>query len=383
MARGSSARVVACVVNMVGEMCWGSGGRIGAVYRVFALACRDGRREHVAGIAALAPQDGEHVRPRPPQAARGGRQVGGDGPPQLAQVVERHAGVHVVLDVVVHVPVEEAGHRSQQDRAAAPAEVRHVRAQPGVLGLDEHEAQPRRQPAGERHHQQQNPLAGGGEHDRQHQVPGQHDPRPAEQRRALGGVPLAVGAVGETALLPRIVGQPAQAPPQQRPDLPDHAGYRQHDAAGPLQRLQRARQPHLLIEIVVHGVLMMAHVAGAKMVGARPVQEREEAQEQLVHQLGAEHGAVRKLVARVLQRPEHGAVQEQHGNQPRPAQVAMGKHHRRSGGRQQGDEAKAVQQAGAGSGAATGRGAPPWAAATDTTESWGWRPSRARREPPA
>ena len=54
---------------------------------------------------------------------------------QSREVVARHAGVHVMLRVVVHVPVEELKYGVQVQRAAAKAEIRHVVPQPACWEL--------------------------------------------------------------------------------------------------------------------------------------------------------------------------------------------------------------------------------------------------------
>ena len=70
------------------------------------------------------------------------REVAFDGRVQLAEPVARHAGVHVVFDVVIHVPVEEAEERIQDDRAGAEPKVWHVVLQADVLGVVAQKQQP-------------------------------------------------------------------------------------------------------------------------------------------------------------------------------------------------------------------------------------------------
>ncbi len=48
--------------------------------------------------------------------------------------MERHAGEHVVLDVILHLPVEEPRQVAQADAARTQPVVRHVRHEAGVLG---------------------------------------------------------------------------------------------------------------------------------------------------------------------------------------------------------------------------------------------------------
>ena len=117
-------------------------------------------------------------------------------------------------------------------------------------------------------------------------MPEQHDACPPEQGGTLGGIAMARGRVGEAALLPHgragaafgmlvravglgppqvAAGQPAATPARHVADLGHHAGDRQHELGEPLHGPEHAREPHLQIEFVVDGVLMMAHVAGAKV----------------------------------------------------------------------------------------------------------------------
>ena len=88
----------------------------------------------VGGVEALALEDGEDLAPHAEQAPRGGGQVVADGGVEEGQVVAGDVGVHVVLGVVVHVPVEEGDERVQGKGAAAEAEVGGVGAQADVLG---------------------------------------------------------------------------------------------------------------------------------------------------------------------------------------------------------------------------------------------------------
>ena len=55
---------------------------------------------------------------------------------QLRQRVIRHQREHVVLDVVVHVPVEKPVDRIHVHRAAVEPMIEHVLRQPGMLGDD-------------------------------------------------------------------------------------------------------------------------------------------------------------------------------------------------------------------------------------------------------
>ena len=53
---------------------------------------------------------------------------------QLREIIERHHGEHVVLDMIVHVGIEKTEHRIHDDGAGIQAMVKDILVQPRVLG---------------------------------------------------------------------------------------------------------------------------------------------------------------------------------------------------------------------------------------------------------
>ena len=53
---------------------------------------------------------------------------------KLLQIEERHGGIHVMLDVIVHVPVQIANNRVDGHRVADRPPIGDVLSQAGMLG---------------------------------------------------------------------------------------------------------------------------------------------------------------------------------------------------------------------------------------------------------
>ena len=83
----------------------------------------------------MAEDGGDDFAPGLAQAAVGRGHVGFDEFVQFGQGVIGHQRKHVVLDVVVHVPIQVAVDRVHVDRAAIEAVVEHVFGEPGMLGI--------------------------------------------------------------------------------------------------------------------------------------------------------------------------------------------------------------------------------------------------------
>jgi len=77
----------------------------------------------VTGLLLLTAQDGNDDTSRFVQAGRGVRKFMLYGAIQACQLVARHFGMHVMFDVVVHVPVEKLHNRVEVNRACAKAEI--------------------------------------------------------------------------------------------------------------------------------------------------------------------------------------------------------------------------------------------------------------------
>lgn len=80
----------------------------------------------VVWIDCLAAKDGINFLPDPDEPMWGRREVVPDHPVEPVQMIARHGGEHVVLDMVVHLPIKKAEHRVERERAAAEAKIIHV-----------------------------------------------------------------------------------------------------------------------------------------------------------------------------------------------------------------------------------------------------------------
>ena len=84
--------------------------------------------ELVARLALLTPPDLAHLPPCAEEASHL-RHVVFHRPVQLLEVVARHPGIHVMLQMPVHAPVDELREWIEGDRPHALSEVGHVVAQ--------------------------------------------------------------------------------------------------------------------------------------------------------------------------------------------------------------------------------------------------------------
>ena len=105
---------------------------------------------------------------------------------QPGQRVIRHQREHVVLDVVIHVPVDEAADRIHVNSAAIEAMVKNILRQPGVLRgvVDDHE--PRAEKLRQHEQEDRNPTLPEDGRGDDHRVNCQVDPRVAIDLGELG-----------------------------------------------------------------------------------------------------------------------------------------------------------------------------------------------------
>ena len=61
---------------------------------------------------------------------------------KFAKVVAGHGCIHVVLNVIIHLPVEKPDNWMKIERAATKAEIIHVVLEPDMLGIVAKEKQP-------------------------------------------------------------------------------------------------------------------------------------------------------------------------------------------------------------------------------------------------
>ena len=77
-------------------------------------------------IFLLSALDLRDVSPRFVKTIRAPGQIVFDSTVQLTQAIARYGGIHMVLDVVVHMVVKEARQRAEDDGARTQAEIRYI-----------------------------------------------------------------------------------------------------------------------------------------------------------------------------------------------------------------------------------------------------------------
>ena len=95
----------------------------------------------IAGVLHLAKHGGDDLTPRIEEAAVGRGHVLLHHLVKSRQVVIWYQRKHVVFDMVVHVPIQEAIDRVHVNRAAVHAVIEHILRETGVLGetIDRHQ----------------------------------------------------------------------------------------------------------------------------------------------------------------------------------------------------------------------------------------------------
>lgn len=101
------------------------------------VMCEIGQIRHkfIGGLDFLAAHDADDDAPRFVQAIGGIGQFVFDGLVHALQFVAGHASIHVVLDVVVHVPIQKLHDGIEINRTGAQAIVFDFVLQPDVLGV--------------------------------------------------------------------------------------------------------------------------------------------------------------------------------------------------------------------------------------------------------
>ena len=243
------------------------------------------------------------------QAGRAVRKVGLNLLMQLAEVVARHRGVHVVFRVVVHLPVQEAEERIQQDGPAAKPVIRHLILEPGVLGVVAQPLQPAAVERRQRDHDRHQPQAEGERDDDDQGLPQELDARPGEQAAAQFH-----GRFGEKGVLP-VTFQPAETEPdaalQPAEEVPRvHHGVLEEGPEGELDR-----QHHFEVSRGVERVFVVLLVARPEHHGVVPTQEADHVKEERVQGLRFEDRFVAELVEPVEEKRPEGAMQEKNQQQ--------------------------------------------------------------------
>ena len=274
--------------------------------------------ELVAGLCPLAPEDGDDLPPVGDQAAAAGRKVVGHRLVQAFEPVAGHRGVHVVLDVVVHVPVEKAHEGAEQDGAGAEAEIGHLVAQADVLGGVAEKEEPAAVEGAQGDQDDGLPVAAVERYRRQGRVSAQQEAVEAEEPpssgavlwREQGGVPPFLHSSAAVA----------HDPFHGRPESP---GVHQGELEIVLQ-FQLRRQHHLQVVGRMQGVLVMGAVAGPEEDGIVPADEAVDVEEEGIEPAGAEDGAVAELVKAVDDEAVHRSVGKQGEKEPGPGEAYRG-----------------------------------------------------------
>ena len=117
----------------------------------------------------------------------GGRSVR-DGGAKPGQVIERDGGKHVVLDMMLHVPVEKRGQPAAGEGAAAKAMVRHVGRKAVVLRRAAEGREPAAIKDAEVEHDDEEPVSRRDEKRSQREMAEDQDARPGHALAAQGGI---------------------------------------------------------------------------------------------------------------------------------------------------------------------------------------------------
>ena len=89
----------------------------------------------VGRVRLLFFQNGIDLAPDTDEPIGRGREFMADHFVKLAEIVAGHRGIHVVLDVVVHLPIEKSNHRVECECAAAEAEIADIVLEADMLGV--------------------------------------------------------------------------------------------------------------------------------------------------------------------------------------------------------------------------------------------------------
>jgi len=285
------------------------------VVRARAGGPRQLRDQDVIWVCLLPAVDLEHLFPGAPQPMMRRRQVVFDGLSQTRQVEERHGGEHVVLDVILHVPIEKRRQPRAGERAAAEAVIGHVRRHAVVLGKTAEKSEPAAILRAQVEDENQEPMPGRDKHCRQNRVPDQREARPVPVFPAQ----FLIG-FRQHEFEPLIV-QAARGAPVIGPDgfsRRDGIPGKQAQPELPVLERKLLRQHHLAVVIIVSGDLVMANVARSKRYLVPPPEEREHLEEEFVDRFGFERRLVAEFVTRrSTQKRAESSVHKQRRQQDR------------------------------------------------------------------
>src|SRR5579859_2706948 len=293
----------------------------------------------IFGVELLLLQDGQDLFPGVEQADRGGRQVRLDGGMELTQPVAGDRGVHMVLDVVVHVPVQKADNGIDDEGAGAQAKVGDIILETGVLGVIAEVLEQAAIKRGQGEYDDELPQSKIERHSQDEQVAEQDEARPAEE-----AAPLGDGGRGKETLFPGAV-DPSERQPRDQPQAVHEVP--RIDERRAQQRLHGVRlgQDHLQVVWRVEGIFMMLLVTGPEHDRIAPADKADQVQEERVERLRLEDGLMDKLVEGVDEERKAGAVQVKEQQEDVPGQANGGVPGRGAGSEQDSEIAKGLLQA--------------------------------------
>ena len=230
------------------------------------------------------------------------------------QRVVGHRREDVMLDVVVHVGVQEPQERVQVHRAGVVAMVEHVLSQARVLH-------------GPEEHHEPGPVEGGQpDVQRGHDGTDGHAPRRGAGQHCDVGprLPLELGQLVGRNEVTGVVVDTARGVLE---SAPHRLGQQRHRQVHTQHGAQRARPGKHDLGVAPHddGVGVVADVRPAPQGGLAQQHERRDVVDGVVEPLGPERGAVAALVpARVARAAVERAVGHEGGHRPPSAESAEG-----------------------------------------------------------
>ena len=256
------------------------------------LAVGDRAVQLVGRVPGLAGQRSEDLPVGGAGVGQGRGQVTADLGVQGGQGVVGHGREHVVLDVVVHVRVQEPEDGVHVHGAGVEPVVQHVLSEPGVLGEPEE------------HHQPEAVHAGQADVEQRHRRPSRQGPgaRPDQHRRERPGLPHHPAPVRAGDEVLDIAVEPAGRVPEnphrlgRRRPQPQEGGGQHPPAGGPGEGDLGVAAHH-------DGVGVMAGVGPAPQGRLPQHHEGGQVVDGVVEPSGPESGAVAHLVPAGVGRP--------------------------------------------------------------------------------
>ena len=292
----------------------------------------------IVGIGFLDFLDGVDFLPGGNNAVRRRREVVFDRAVEPAEAIAGDGGEHVMLDVIIHVPVDELHKGIERESAATETEVGHVVLEADVLRLVAEAVQPTAVKAvegGEKRQQPEVKVEGKGDDER---MPGEHGARPADGGLAFGG------ACGEKFLLPFALKLRAG----NAEDLFD-AKKKAHgidDAAyDGLPDNDFGGQRDFEVVGLVESIAVVARMTGVEHFKIDPAEEGEDADEEGVERLGTENGVVAEFVHGVDEERAKCAMEQEEEQDDADGPVSGGVEHEAAAEEEKTEKAEGLEPA--------------------------------------